>query len=61
MIEAVKLGIPVHCNVFGQLGASSPVTIAGSVSQTLAETLAGLVLVKILDPKASSIGLGQGQ
>ena len=32
MIEAVKLGIPVHCNVFGQLGASSPVTIAGSVS-----------------------------
>ena len=55
MIEAVKLGIPVHCNVFGQLGASSPVTIAGSVSQTLAETLAGLVLVNILDPKASSI------
>jgi trimethylamine--corrinoid protein Co-methyltransferase len=55
MIEAVKLGIPVHCNVFGQLGASSPVTIAGSVSQTLAETLAGLVLVNMLDPMASSI------
>jgi trimethylamine--corrinoid protein Co-methyltransferase len=55
MIEAVKLGIPVHCNVFGQLGASSPVTIAGSVSQTIAETLAGLVLVNILNPKASSI------
>ena len=55
MFEAVKLGIPVHCNVFGQLGASSPVTIAGSVSQTIAETLAGLVLVNILDPKASSI------
>ena len=55
MIEAVKLGIPVHCNVFGQLGASSPVTIAGSVSQTLAETLAGLVAVHILDPDAVSI------
>ncbi len=38
MMEAVKRGIPVHCNVFGQLGASSPVTIAGSVAQTLAET-----------------------
>ena len=55
MIEAVKLGIPVHCNVFGQLGASSPVTIAGSVSQTLAENLAGLVAVHILDPEAPSI------
>ena len=55
MMEAVKLGIPVHCNVFGQLGASSPVTIAGSVSQTLAENLAGLVAVHILDPNAASI------
>ena len=55
MMEAVKLGIPVHCNVFGQLGASSPVTIAGSVSQTLAENLAGLVSVYILDPDAASI------
>jgi trimethylamine--corrinoid protein Co-methyltransferase len=55
MMEAVKRGIPVHCNVFGQLGASSPVTIAGSVSQTLAENLAGLVAVHILDPDAVSI------
>jgi len=55
MMEAVKLGIPVHCNVFGQLGASSPVTIAGSVAQTLAENLAGLVAVHILDPDAASI------
>ena len=55
MMEAVKRGIPVHCNVFGQLGASSPVTIAGSVSQTLAENLAGLVAVHVLDPEAASI------
>ena len=55
MMEAVKRGIPVHCNVFGQLGASSPVTIAGSVAQTLAENLAGLVAVHILHPDASSI------
>ena len=44
MIEAIDAGIPVHANVFGQLGASSPVTIAGSVAQTTAETLAGVML-----------------
>ena len=52
METAVRAGIPVHCNVFGQLGASSPVTLAGSVAQTLAETLAGLSFVHALDPKA---------
>ncbi len=55
MAEAVAFGIPVHCNVFGQLGASSPVTLAGSVAQTLAETLAGLAFVHALDPKAPRI------
>ena len=55
MAEAVHHGIPVHCNVFGQLGASSPVTMAGSVAQTLAETLAGLAFVHALDPKAPRI------
>ncbi len=55
MAEAVRHGIPVHCNVFGQLGASSPVTIAGSVAQTLAETLAGLAFVHALDPEAARI------
>lgn len=55
MAEAVHFGIPVHCNVFGQLGASSPVTIAGSVAQTLAEVLAGLAFVHALDPTAPRI------
>ncbi len=55
MAEAVAHGIPVHCNVFGQLGASSPVTLAGSVAQTLAETLAGLAFVHALDPAAPRI------
>jgi trimethylamine--corrinoid protein Co-methyltransferase len=55
MARAVRAGIPVHCNVFGQLGASSPVTIAGSVAQTLAETLAGLAFVHALDPTAPRI------
>ena len=55
MEAAVRAGIPVHCNVFGQLGASSPVTLAGSVAQTLAETLAGVAFVHALDPHASRI------
>ncbi|MCE8539400.1 trimethylamine methyltransferase family protein [Ruegeria pomeroyi] len=55
MAEAVRAGIPMHCNVFGQLGASSPVTLAGSVAQTLAETLAGLAFVHALDPNAPRI------
>lgn len=55
MQSAVKFGIPVHCNVFGQVGASSPVTLAGAAAQTLAETLAGLIWVHILDPSAPRI------
>ena len=55
MAAAVRAGIPVHCNVFGQLGASSPVTLAGSVAQTLAEVLAGLAFVHALDPVAPRI------
>ena len=44
LIHAARRGIPVMVNTFGQLGASSPVTIAGCVAQTTAETLAGMVL-----------------
>jgi trimethylamine--corrinoid protein Co-methyltransferase len=55
LAEAVRLGIPVHLNTFGQLGASSPVTVAGSLAQTLAETLAGVAIAWILDPEAKAI------
>ena len=55
MQTAVKFGIPVHCNVFGQVGASSPVTLAGAAAQTLAETLVGLVWVHMIDPAAPRI------
>jgi len=44
LIAAARHGIPVMVNTFGQLGASSPVTIAGCVAQTTAETLAGMVI-----------------
>jgi hypothetical protein len=31
--EAVRCGIPLHSNTFGQMGASSPVTMAGTIAQ----------------------------
>ena len=55
LLRAVERGIPVMVNTFGQLGASSPVTIAGCVAQTTAETLAGMVLAWLADPQARAI------
>jgi len=55
MAEAVRLGIPVHSNTFGQMGASSPVTIAGTVAQTIAETLAGMIFAWLVDPAAKIV------
>ena len=55
LVEAVRCGIPAHVNTFGQLGASSPVTIAGSLAQTMAETLAGMVVAWLVDPAARVI------
>ena len=52
MAAAVRLGFPVHANSFGQLGASSPVTIAGSVAQNVAETLAGMIFAWSVDHEA---------
>ena len=55
MIEAVHCGIPVMVNTFGQLGASSSVTIAGCVAQTIAETLAGMVIAWLVDTNAKAV------
>jgi len=55
LVRAVECGIPVMVNTFGQLGASSPVTIAGCVAQTTAETLAGMVLAWLVDPQARAV------
>ena len=55
LIRAAERGIPAMVNTFGQLGASSPVTIAGCVAQTTAETLAGMVLVHLAAPGGTAI------
>ena len=55
MAAAIKAGLPVMINTFGQMGASSPVTIAGCLAQTNAETLAGMVFAWALDPEVRAI------
>lgn len=55
MIKAVHCGILVMVNTFGQLGASSSVTIAGCVAQTNAERLAGMVIAWLVDPDAKAV------
>ncbi len=55
LLQALSHAIPVHINTFGQLGASSPVTIAGSLAQTIAETLAGLIVAWLAEPRAKAV------
>lgn len=52
---AVRAGIPVHVNTFSQMGASSPVTLAGSIAQTVAETLAGMIFAWLVNPTAKLV------
>ena len=47
---AVQLGMPVMLISAGQAGATSPAPLAGSVVQAIAEVLAGLVFVALVDP-----------
>jgi trimethylamine--corrinoid protein Co-methyltransferase len=55
LLKSVEMGMPAMVNTFGQMGASSPVTMAGCVAQTIAETLAGMVLGWLVDPRARLI------
>ncbi|MEM7118754.1 MAG: trimethylamine methyltransferase family protein [Chloroflexota bacterium] len=55
MAEAAKLGIPVHCNVFSQVGASTPVTLAGAIVQNTAEALIGMIFAWLINPNVKAI------
>ena len=48
---AVRSGMAVGLISAPQAGATSPVTLAGSIVQTLAETLSGLVFAFLIDPQ----------
>ena len=55
MIKAARLGIPIHANTFGQVGASSPVDPMGTLTQTVAETLGGMILAWLANRKAKVV------
>ena len=52
---AIQAGFPVQIISAGQAGATSPVTIAGSLVQAIAETLAGLVFARLVDERVQAI------
>ena len=49
-MAAIRHGMPLNNIIAAQSGATSPATIAGMLSATLAETLAALVMVNIYAP-----------
>ncbi len=53
--RAILAGFPIQLISAGQAGATSPATIAGSLVQAIAETLAGLVYTYLVDSSAQAI------
>ncbi len=50
MTDCVRLGIPLQICSAAQAGATSPASLAGALAQGLAESLAGLTLVNMIQP-----------
>ena len=48
--ECIKHNIPISCITAAQAGATAPATMAGFLAQSLAETLASLVMVHAIRP-----------
>ena len=53
--HAVRGGMPVQLTSAGQMGATAPVTVAGTMVQTMAEVLGGLVYALEVSPSAKVI------
>ncbi len=49
-IACIEQGMPINSIIAAQSGATAPATLAGFLAQSLAETLAGLVLVNVFSP-----------
>jgi trimethylamine--corrinoid protein Co-methyltransferase len=49
-IAAAQLGFPINMIIAGQAGATAPAALAGTLVQTTAETLAGLLMVNFVKP-----------
>jgi trimethylamine--corrinoid protein Co-methyltransferase len=50
IVEAMKYGWPINAITAGQSGATSPATLAGTLVQTHAETLAAMAFVNLIEP-----------
>jgi trimethylamine---corrinoid protein Co-methyltransferase len=50
LMECVRLGVPIYVEVDSQAGATTPVTVAGTVVEECANVLAGITLAQILRP-----------
>ncbi|UCG93885.1 MAG: trimethylamine methyltransferase family protein [Candidatus Aerophobus sp.] len=50
LIEYVKYGLPVDITSEPQMGATSPVTLAGTLTQQTAEVFSGIVIAQLLSP-----------
>lgn len=48
--ECIAHNIPMSCITAAQSGATAPATLAGFLAQSLAETLASLVMVNVISP-----------
>ncbi len=55
LIAAARAKIPCMVNTFSQMGASSPVTLAGCLAQSNAETLAGMTVAWLANPETPAI------
>jgi trimethylamine--corrinoid protein Co-methyltransferase len=49
-LACVRRRVPINAIVAAQSGATAPATLAGFLAQSLAETLAALVLVNVIEP-----------
>jgi trimethylamine--corrinoid protein Co-methyltransferase len=50
LLEFTRLGLPVSYGPMVQAGATGPATLAGTLAQENAETLAGIVITQVLRP-----------
>ena len=55
LIDAARAGIPSELISMGMTGATSPITIAGTLAQHVAENLSGLVICQLAGPGAPVI------
>ncbi len=49
-VESIKFGAPIWVIVAPQAGATAPAALAGSVVQSVAEALAGLLMIDVVEP-----------